>query len=196
VTEPNVRPISSVDDDERPNSRGEATAREVGPLGVDRTERLPDFAEFFGFEYPRLLRAMVLLTGSRVEAEDLVQEALARTFERWERVRTMESPAGYAYQAAVNLNRSRLRRLRVRARLGTPTAVEPDATSDSEARDEVLAILASLSREQREALVLVEWLGFSTEEAGGLLGIDSASVRGRLHRARVAIRKQRWGRDE
>jgi RNA polymerase sigma-70 factor (ECF subfamily) len=56
----------------------------------------------------------------------------------------------------------------------------------------VLEALASLPRSQREALVLMEWLGFSADEAGGILGIDSSSVRGRVHRARNALR-QRFG---
>lgn len=43
---------------------------------------------------------------------------------------------------------------------------------------------------QREALVLIEWLGYSAEEAGPLLGIQAASVRGRLHRAREGLRQR------
>ena len=63
-------------------------------------------------------------------------------------------------------------------------------------RNEVLSILASLPRAQREALVLVEWLGFETEQAGELLGIDAASVRGRLHRAREVVRERYGELDE
>ena len=111
-------------------------------------------------------------------------------------MRTMESPPGYTYQTALNPNRSRLRRLRIRAKLGPQPAAAQDATGAVEARHEVLAILASLSREQREALIVVEWLGFPAEEAGRLLGIDAASVRGRLHRARETIRGRHGRRDE
>jgi DNA-directed RNA polymerase specialized sigma24 family protein len=51
-----------------------------------------------------------------------------------------------------------------------------------------LEILESLSVEQRQALVLVDFLGFTTEEAGRILGIRASSVRGRMHRARATLR--------
>ena len=51
-----------------------------------------DFEGFFRAEYPRLARACYLLTGEAAEAEDLAQEAMARTFERWNRIRAMDSP--------------------------------------------------------------------------------------------------------
>jgi DNA-directed RNA polymerase specialized sigma24 family protein len=53
---------------------------------------------------------------------------------------------------------------------------------------DVLAALRTLPRTQLEALLLVEWLGMTSEEAGRILGIDPASVRGRIHRAREALR--------
>ena len=55
-------------------------------------------------------------------------------------------------------------------------------------------MLASLPRTQREALMLVEWLGYSAEEAGSILGARPSSVRGRLHRARATLR-ERFGGD-
>src|SRR5436309_11363177 len=68
------------------------------------------FDEFFADEYPRLGRAMYLLTADRGEAEDLAQEAMARVYERWDHVQAMASPPGYVYRVAVNLHRRRWRR--------------------------------------------------------------------------------------
>jgi RNA polymerase sigma factor (sigma-70 family) len=155
------------------------------------------FEEFFRAHYARLATALLLLTGRRSEAEELAQEAMVRVFERWDRVRGMDSPDGYAYRTALNLHRKRLRRAAVwsRLRLGAPSEA-PDPAAIVGPRQEVLALLRSLPREQREALVLVEWLGFSAEEAGRVLGIAAASVRGRLHRARAAVRKRFGGGDE
>jgi DNA-directed RNA polymerase specialized sigma24 family protein len=88
-----------------------------------------DFRQFFQAEYRRLARALYLLTDDTGEAEDLAQEALVRVYERWDRVRTMESPVGYLYRTAMNLNRSRLRGLIVRAKrmvnLGQEDSVDP-----------------------------------------------------------------------
>src|ERR687884_501387 len=75
-----------------------------------------DFEDFFRAEYERLARTCLLLTGDAAEGEDLAQEAFARVFERWERVRAMDSPVGYVYRSALNLHRKRVRHLVVRAR--------------------------------------------------------------------------------
>jgi RNA polymerase sigma factor (sigma-70 family) len=152
------------------------------------------FEDFFRATYPRLAQAGLLLTSDRAEAEDLAQEAMARAFERWDRVREMESPEGYVYRTALNLHRKRARRAALLDRLRLwerPRGMDP--ADEVEPRQEVLRILGSLSHEQREALVLTEWLGFSAEEAGRVLGIDAASVRGRVHRARLAVRERHGG---
>ncbi len=49
--------------------------------------------------------------------------------------------------------------------------------------------LLALPAGQRAALVLVEWLGMTGEEAGRVLGLKAGSVRARLHRARTALRE-------
>jgi len=64
-----------------------------------------DFAEFFSREYARLARACLLLTGNTAEAEDLTQDALARVYARWHEVGSMDSPEGYLFRTALNLNR-------------------------------------------------------------------------------------------
>lgn len=147
-----------------------------------------DFEQFFQAEYRGLVRALYLLTADQGEAEELAQETMARVYERWDRVRAMESPGGYAYHIAVNLNRQRLRHLAVRARRlftmgGSPNPVQPPDT-----RTEVADAISSLPRGQRQAFLLVEWLGISTEEAGRVLRIAPASVRSRIHRARAVLR--------
>jgi RNA polymerase sigma-70 factor (ECF subfamily) len=153
--------------------------------------RPPDaFEDFFHQEYPRLARALLLVTGSGPEAEDVVQEAMVRALERWTRVREMESPAGYVYRIAVNLHRRRLRRaLRETQASGGGAAVNTDPTEIAETREQVLQALKCLSTDQRVALVLVEWLGLSPEEAGRVLGIKAVSVRGRLYRARTTLKE-------
>jgi RNA polymerase sigma-70 factor, ECF subfamily len=148
------------------------------------------FEAFFRTHYSNLARAMYLLMGDRTEAEDLAQEAFARLFERWARVSVMESPAGYLYRTALNLNRSRVRRLSARARRVMPGPPPPDPGERMASRLEVIEAVASLPPPQREALVLVEWLEFDAEEAGRILGIEAVSVRGRLHRARATLRQR------
>jgi RNA polymerase sigma-70 factor (ECF subfamily) len=153
------------------------------------------FSVFFGERYARLARACLLLTGDATEGEDLAQEAMARVMERWDRVSTMDDPEGYLYRTALNLHRNAVKRLM----MATRRHVFPEQRGDeefTERRLDLLGAIRSLPRTQREALVLVEWIGYSAEDAGRLLGIESASVRGRLHRARQGLRDRLGGSDE
>jgi RNA polymerase sigma factor (sigma-70 family) len=168
----------------------------VEPAALGNSESGPDFREFFETEYRRLAKALFLVAGDPLEADELAQEALVRVFERWDRVRVMDSPAGYLYRTALNLNRSRLRRLASRVRHPLSVSPEPDPLAGVEARDEVRRYLAALPRGQREAVVLIEWLGMGAEQAGAILGIDASTVRVQFSRARRALRTMAGTRDE
>jgi RNA polymerase sigma-70 factor (ECF subfamily) len=148
------------------------------------------FGAFFGEHYERLGRAMYLLTGDIGEAEDLAQDAMVRIYERWDRVGSMDSPEGYLYRTAMNLYRSRVRRAAVRLRRG-PAAAPEDPLGASEDRDDIGRLLRSLPVGQREALVLVEWLGLGADEVATILGIEPSSVRARVSRAKAALRSDR-----
>lgn len=155
---------------------------------VPEVGETPAFEDFFHAQHEGLFQALYLLVGDRYEADDLTQEALLRAFERWDRVGAMDSPAGYVYRTALNLHRSRLRTLVVRARRVFATIPGEDLAGPVAASHDVRNAIAQLPRGQREALVLMEWLGLTSEEAGRVLGIDPSSVRGRLHRARASLR--------
>jgi RNA polymerase sigma factor (sigma-70 family) len=145
-----------------------------------------DFEGFFRAEYDRLFRTMWLMSGSRAEGKDLAQEAMARAYERWDRVRAAQDPTAYLYKIALNLHRRRLRRaLRRREAVPLPKA---DPALEAATRIDVLRAVSGLPRRQREALLLVEWVGLSSAEAADVLKIAPESVRVRVHRARAALR--------
>jgi DNA-directed RNA polymerase specialized sigma24 family protein len=74
------------------------------------TSEQVQFQEFFAAHYTRLRRLGYRLTGSWMEAEDLAQEAMVRTFWRWRIVRGHDRPEEYARKVLVNRHRSLLRR--------------------------------------------------------------------------------------
>lgn len=167
----------------------EMTAEEPTVEGSE--DRRDPFERFFADEHVRLARALYLVTGSRSEAEDLAQEAMVRVLERWGQIRS--DRVGYLYRTAMNLHRSRLRRLRVHRRRVAGREHPEDPIHDAEVRSDIETLLAGLPEGQREALVLVEWLGMSAEEAAGVLGIQPVSVRVRISRAKASLRE---GREE
>jgi RNA polymerase sigma factor (sigma-70 family) len=163
------------------------TGRAV-PSAVPVTDAAVDFDAFFTAQFEPLFQTLYLVCGNRTEAEELAQETMARAFQRWDRVAAADDPVAYVFRVAFNLNRRRLRRM-IRGRRAEPAeTTAPDPADVVERSTEVRRLLASLPIAQRQALVLVDWLGFSTEEAGSVLGIESVSVRGRIHRARRTLR--------
>lgn len=156
------------------------------PLEAMRTTL--DFESFFRAEYRRLCQALVMLVGDAFEAEEIAQETMTRVLERWDRVSTMDSPTGYAYRTALNLQRKRIRRLAVRAKRRFASIPTGDVAADAGERHDVRRALTSLPDAQREALVLVDWLDMDHDEAARTLGISAGNLRVRLHRARSALR--------
>lgn len=153
------------------------------------------FEEFVESEYDRVLRAMYLACGSRDLAEEITQHAMVRAFERWDRIAALESPVGYVMKIAFSRQRSWFRsaaRLVLHPNLGRDAPAE---RALDDAASQVMEILESLPLSQRQAVVLVEWFGLNSEEAGRILGIDAASVRGRIHRARTSLRQSSGGDD-
>jgi DNA-directed RNA polymerase specialized sigma24 family protein len=71
---------------------------------------------FYQAEYPRLVGALTLYCGDRELATELAQEAMARAWRLWPRVRKFNSPAGWVHRVGINLANSAYRRSVVRRR--------------------------------------------------------------------------------
>ena len=146
-----------------------------------------------GDHIDRLFRAAWALSGSRAEAEDLVQETFARVLAKPRRVRG-EDDVGYLLQA---LRNTFISSRRAAARRPAPDtldeAIEPvdprTATRPEQAVEarEVFAVIASLSDAFRDALVAVDVAGLSYGEAAQLLGAKEATITSRLFRARAQV---------
>jgi RNA polymerase sigma-70 factor, ECF subfamily len=155
---------------------------------------LSTLAESAGFEaflienQTRLFGSLCLMTGSRHEAEEIAQEAFVRVLERWDRVWRLDDPTGYLFATALNVFRKRLRRAGIALRRSIGAAPGQDAFGAVEDREVVLSALAQLPLDQRAALVVTALLGFTSEEAGRMLGAQPSTIRARATRARTALR--------
>jgi len=145
-----------------------------------------------GDHIDRLFRAAWALSGSRAEAEDLVQETFARVLAKPRRVRS-EDDLGYLLQALRNTFISSRRAAARRPAPETLDDVEPiDPRTGSrpeqaaEAR-EVFAVIAALAAPFRDALVAVDVAGLTYAEAAELLGTKEATITSRLFRARAQV---------
>jgi RNA polymerase sigma factor (sigma-70 family) len=146
------------------------------------------FETFVDAERVRLLGALVVMTGNRAEAEELLQDAFLKVWERWDRVAAMENPAGYLYRTALNLYRRCLRRASVATRKAFNLLPDVDELAGVDIRDEAVRLLGKLTPRERAAIVITAYLGYSTEEAGRLMGINANTFRVLTGRARATLR--------
>jgi RNA polymerase sigma-70 factor (ECF subfamily) len=159
------------------------------PGEVCPTDDVSSFEEFFLRERAGLFSALCLVTRNRHEAEELAQDAFVRVLERWDRVGMMADPRGYLYRTAMNAFRNRYRRAVLAARRALRVTPPDDAIAMVDARDAAVRALAPLSPRQRAATVLVDLLGYTSEEAAGMLGIRASTVRMHTSRAHAALKE-------
>lgn len=129
------------------------------------------------------------LLGTRPEAEDVAQEALARAYARWRRVQGHAEP--WVARVAANLALDRLRS-HDRSRRGALPARDVAAPDDGGRaaldRLELARLLASLPRRQREVVVLRYLADRSEADTARELGTSVGSVKRHAHRGLGALR--------
>jgi RNA polymerase sigma-70 factor (ECF subfamily) len=156
---------------------------------VGRTA-VPAFEAFYVANERRLFRALFVVTGDRDEAEDVMQSAFCKVWERWDRVARLDDPVGYLFRTAFNTHRSAARRsVRAARRLVGWIAEEspPEPSEVAATRDRAARALAQLTRRQREAVVLTALLGFDGTGAAQIMGIRPATVRVLVSQARAVL---------
>jgi RNA polymerase sigma-70 factor (ECF subfamily) len=155
-----------------------------------------EFTAFFEAEHVRLFRALHLLTRDASEAEEVMQDAFLSLWERWHRLTSGPERVGYLYTTAMNAWRSRKRRTArvVRRVLHVVPPDDPSAVVDQ--RDAVLRALAPLPPRERVAIVLVDVLDLTSEEAARIMRVKSPTVRVLASRARKRLAKEMGERDE
>jgi RNA polymerase sigma-70 factor (ECF subfamily) len=151
-------------------------------------DRAAAFEDFFRGQTRDLYAHLCLITGNRAEAEELAQDAFLKVWERWDRVADMDKPVGYLYRTAMNLFRKRYRTVVIALRKAVSVELREDEFATAEDRSLVASALAQLAPRQRAALVLTELIGFSSEEAGPMLGVSPGTVRSLASQGRAAMK--------
>lgn len=143
-------------------------------LGDDRDE----FTRFCVDVSPRLYGALVLQVGERAAAEDLTQEAFARAWEKWPRVRSMDHREGWVFRVGFNLATSASRRTRISRRfVRRVREPEVERLGDLEDRLIIADALGSIADRQREAVVLRHYAGLSVAETATAMGCAEGTVK-------------------
>jgi DNA-directed RNA polymerase specialized sigma24 family protein len=140
-----------------------------------------DFAEFYREVKDDCLLAVVVSTGERDTAQDLVAEAFARAWASWPSVSRHPAPAAWVVRTALNAGVSRWRRRR--REVAVPDlALIADRPAGGE------AALLRLPERQRQVVALRLFLDLDTERTARVLGIAPGTVQAHLGRAMASLR--------
>ena len=145
--------------------------------------------EFLSRDYRRLVNAVAMVSGSYPAAEDAVQEALVRAWQRSSKGEEIDSLPNWVAAVALNLSKSGRRRAKAERRVGERLALAAVGRQDpSETiRVDLLTALAALPRRQREVAVLRYLLRMTTKETATTLGVGEGTVKNSLSHARGAL---------
>ena len=138
----------------------------------------------------RLHRTAFLMCGDWHAAQDLVQEALARTALAWRRIEQMEDPDAYVRQVLVNQARQRWRQRRTHElpSCSLPEPASADGADERADRQALVQALQHLPRRQRAVVVLRFFEQLSVAETAHALKCSEGTVKSQTSRALTALR--------
>ena len=157
---------------------------------------VPDFDAWVAVRGPALLRLAYTLTGSRADAEDAVQDALARALPRWDRISAADDVDAYVRRMVVNAHTSWWRRWRrretpvaeVREVRSTEVAAGPETFPAADERRAIWQACQRLPEAQRTAVVLRYYEQLDYAEIAALTRVAEGTVRSRVSRGLAALR--------
>lgn len=159
------------------------------------------FGRLVAMYQDRLFTTLTHIVRRRADAEDIVQDAFVQAFVKLGTFRGGATFYTWLYRIAVNLALSRGRRYRRRRSIEQTQHLEGHELYDTgscpverierqEYADTIQKALATLSEEHRAILVMRGIEGFDYETIGQILNLNPGTVRSRLHRARMRLKRQ------
>jgi RNA polymerase sigma-70 factor (ECF subfamily) len=144
------------------------------------------FDDLYAAHFGPLTVQVYAFVGELSEAQDLVQEAFSRAWERWDKIAGYEDPIGWVRRVAWNLAVSRWRRMRTAAMFLRREPPRPVAGPEPD-RVVLVRALSRIPADQRRALVLYHMADLSVPQIAEQCGVAEGTVRSWLHRGRVAL---------
>ena len=140
------------------------------------------FYDFYGVQFTPMIRLAQGLVDTSECAEEIVQDAFVRAFERWDRV---DQPLAYVRTAVLNGARSELRKREVRRRFGRQQPLARAATEG----DYLIDALDKLAAKRRTALVLRFYAQMSEREIAKAMGVRPGTVKSLVSRGLADLRR-------
>jgi RNA polymerase sigma-70 factor (sigma-E family) len=165
----------------------------VGVMEPRASGRRQEVTALFQRHYTPMCRLAYVIVGNAAVAEEIVMEAMVRTFAGWSRIRDHDRSEAYLRRAVVNLCRSRIRRAAIEARVNAAAhARDRDRPRESpfERRETELAVwdaVRSLPDRQRACIVLRYYEDLAEADIAEALGCSVGTVKSQLSKARAKL---------
>ena len=143
---------------------------------------------------PRLHRYCARMTGSAVDGEDIVQDAMTKAFTALPEVGEVTNPEGWVFRIAHNTALDFLRRRDRRPEIQDEEILDMIAAPESSDQNQEIAAASlrtfmRLPALQRSAVILKDVLGHSVEEIASITGATEPAAKSALQRGRVRLRQ-------
>jgi RNA polymerase sigma-70 factor (sigma-E family) len=145
------------------------------------------FDDFYRSSRQRVLGFVFVLTGDLPEAQDAVQEAYVRAWQRWSTISAYDDPEAWTRLVATRIAVSRWRSLRSRARAYVRHGAAESTPAPSTDTVAVVAAMRRLPEEQRIAIALHHLVGMPVAEIAAQTGVPVGTVKARLSRGRAVL---------
>ncbi len=151
---------------------------------------------------PRLQRFTYSLTGTKADAEDLMQATCLRAIENIDKWAVGSRLDSWMYKMAQNIHKNNIRHNSVTQRHAQSVISEDENSHDGVGevtnRDTLMRVSSSIDKlptDQRSVLLLVTVEGFGYQEAASILDVPVGTVTSRLARARQALTVDVYGQE-
>ena len=174
-----------------------------GGASADK-EKEKDFQECYNRHYNHLVDYVFYLIGDFEQAQEIVQDVFVRAYRNMDSLKSDQQTTSYLYIACRNAIKNEYRRRsRLKSGYGKTVYVEMEKyeaffqNSNSEEESfirteeqrKIISCLEKLKLEDREIILLKEFMGQKYDEIAAKLKTTTTVVRGRLHKARQRLRK-------
>lgn len=150
---------------------------------------LEAFDRFYAREFPKMVTIAYAVSGSRMAAEDLAQEAMIAAYRGWSEVGALERPGAWVRRVVLNRAASAYQRRRAEARALlrlAPLRGEPPAELSAESREFWQAV-RRLPKRQAQAVALHYLEDAPVAEIAAIMECAESTVKVHLHRGRLAL---------
>ncbi|MEN8237890.1 MAG: SigE family RNA polymerase sigma factor [Actinomycetota bacterium] len=152
---------------------------------------IPDFHSFYRLEFEAVVGLAYALSGSRLAAEDLAQDAFVAAYRRWDEIGKYDKPGAWVRRAVANRSVSAIRRRVVEAKalpkLVRSEELPPELSAES---TDVWRAVRRLPKRQAQVIALFYLEDLSLDDVASILDLSPETVRTHLRRARKTLARR------